>query len=84
MTRIFKRFVRKWNTDFRIRRKQYLDWDMWDVHGSPMLPEPVTYYALQYRILPFVWITIQAFYDDEPWVAQAQAEEALHYLTIND
>jgi hypothetical protein len=56
---------------------------MWDKASLPDI-EYFYDYALQYQILPFIWITIQIFYDDEEWVAKAQAEEALHYLTIND
>lgn len=80
---MLKRFVTNLNKDFRVKRRRHLAYDMWDKASLPGI-EYFYDYALQYQILPFIWITIQIFYDDEEWVAKAQAEEALHYLTIND
>lgn len=74
---------KNFNKNFRVKRRRHLAYDMWDNASLPDI-EYFYDYALQCQILPFIWITIQVFYDDDDWVAKAQAEEALHYLTIND
>ncbi len=66
---------------YRIKERTVHWWDFddpeWKLHTTPV---KMLAYAVQMQILPFVWITIREYCDDDEWYAKAQAEELLYYL----